>query len=410
MLIKLRLNIPYLELNLEKVDSCVWASTIGAVAMGLHFYADFSPGIGLTENWVWVSRRRRTKSGSSGFGIDVSITIPSRRDENLSSWCVPPFGFGEVRYTSGYWEWVEDVLARYKETLDNIKTYDAIFASMFTHDHNENVLQAFCENWRPFTNTVSTFVGELSISLWDLRTIRGLPIHYSFYDEVIPSAKELTHVDDIGKSFLPRSCSFLFSVFYRLTKGVIDEVSIQEWTKMNHDPSGNIDMSFLPRIEEENAPFLELGVEESFRDETYLAAFLACLMAHGEIFSLAVPVLASIYRGLRDISTSSNLGACGVLLPIHYVYGWICEYFETYYRVTRPNEQVNVHNLHNLVMLQGKELHIDDNGKLSTSWSDFLIGLRSSFVTLRLDGELIVETYSPHQFSQQFGYCQCSDP
>ncbi|KAH0642041.1 hypothetical protein KY290_033644 [Solanum tuberosum] len=56
-------------------------------------------------------------------------------------------------------------------------------------------------------------------------------------------------------------------------------------------------------------------------------------------------------------------------------------------------QQVNVHDLHNLAMLQGKELHIDDS-------------LRSSFVTLRLDDELIVEPYSPHRFSRQFRYCQ----
>ncbi|KAH0644726.1 hypothetical protein KY284_032610 [Solanum tuberosum] len=241
---------------------------------------------------------------------NVVVAVPPRRDEHLSSWLVPSSGFGEVRYTSGYWEWVKDVLARCKETLDNIKTYDAIFASMFTDDHNENVLQDFCENWRPSTNTVSTFVGELSISLWNLRTIGGLPVH-----------------------------------------GAIDEVSFREWTKfwfrgprkyvepsprtsknrtkprMNHGPSGNIDMSFLPRTEEENAPFVELGVKESFRDETYLAAFLV---------GFAIPILASIYRGLRDISTSSNLGACNTLLPFHYVYGWIGEYFETYFRVTRP--------------------------------------------------------------------------
>ncbi|KAH0696636.1 hypothetical protein KY290_014018 [Solanum tuberosum] len=228
------------------------------------------------------------------------------------------------------------------------------------------VANAFCENWRPSTNIVSTFIGELSISLWNLRTIGGLPVHGSFYDEVIPSAKELTDVDDQGKSFLPRSCSFLFSAFYRLTKGALDEVSFREWTKfwfrgprkyakpsprtsknrtkprMNHDPSENIDMSFLPRTKEENAPLVELGVEESFKDETYLAAFLACslckfvlpnkkadcirasvfkvasLMAHGEIFSLAVPVLASIYRDLRDISTSSNLDVPGALIEHHY--------------------------------------------------------------------------------------------
>ncbi|KAK4706250.1 hypothetical protein R3W88_034195 [Solanum pinnatisectum] len=104
---------------------------------------------------------------------------------------------------------------------------------------------------------------------------------------------------------------------------------------------------------------------------------VASLMAHGELFSFAVPVLASIYCGLKAISTSSNLGACDILLPIHYVYGWIGEYFETYYRVSHPQrgvqmwqisaekmakhfdlvdarklfQQVNVHNLHNLAML-----------------------------------------------------------
>ncbi|KAH0645171.1 hypothetical protein KY284_033055 [Solanum tuberosum] len=381
---------------------------------------------------------------------NVVVAVPPRRDEHLSSWCVPSSGFGEVRYTSGYWEWVEDVLARCKETLDNIKTFVAIFASMFTYDHNENVLQDFCENCRPSTNMVSTFVGELSISLWDLRTIGGLPVHGSFYDEVIPSAKELTHVDDQGKSFLPRSCSFLFSAFYRLTKGAIDEVSFREWTKfwfrgprkyaepsprmsknrtkprMNHDPSGNIDMSFFPRIDEENAPFVELGVEESFRDETrkldgsWRNIFFG---GSGPNKHLSRP---------QGYIHFFNLGACNTLLPFHYVYGWIGEYFETYFRVTRPQrgvrmwqisgekmakhfdlvdarklfQQVNVHDLHNLAMLQGKELHIDDSGKLSTSWSDFLIGLRLSFVILRLDDELIVEPYSPHQFSRQFGYCQ----
>ncbi|KAK4718117.1 hypothetical protein R3W88_016455 [Solanum pinnatisectum] len=141
---------------------------------------------------------------------NVIVTTSPSHDENLSSWCVPSLAFGEVRYTSGYWEWVEYVLARCKETLDNIKTYDAIFASMFTYNYNKNVLQAFCENCLPSTNTVSTFVGELPISLWDLRTIRGLLVHGSFYDEVIPLAKELTHADDQGKSFLQRSCSFLF--------------------------------------------------------------------------------------------------------------------------------------------------------------------------------------------------------
>ncbi|KAK4364218.1 hypothetical protein RND71_015576 [Anisodus tanguticus] len=57
-------------------------------------------------------------------------------------------------------------------------------------------------------------------------------------------------------------------------------------------------------------------------------------------------------------------------------------------------------------MLQGKELHIEDNAKMSNSGIDFLIGLRSSFVTLRHDDDLIIQPYSPHRFSRQFGFCQ----
>lgn len=32
---------------------------------------------------------------------------------------------------------------------DAIKTYDAIFSSMFTYDHNESIVQAFYENGIP---------------------------------------------------------------------------------------------------------------------------------------------------------------------------------------------------------------------------------------------------------------------
>ncbi|KAF3661326.1 hypothetical protein FXO37_12975 [Capsicum annuum] len=184
-------------------------------------------------------------------------------------------------------EWIEDVLTRNKETLERNKSYDAVFALLFTYDHTENVLQTFCENWCLSTNTVSTFIGELSISLWDLRNIEGLHVHGSFYDEVIPSAKELTYVDVKGKPFLRRRWPHLFLAFYRLTKGVIDDVSFLDWV--------------------------------NFWEKRY-------------------------------------------------------------------------------------KLMIEKN--CPNSWSDCFIGLHSSFVILRHDDNLIVEPYSPNQFSRQFGFCQ----
>ncbi|PHT38698.1 hypothetical protein CQW23_22271 [Capsicum baccatum] len=69
-------------------------------------------------------------------------------------------------------------------------------------------------------------------------------------------------------------------------------------------------------------------------------------------------------------------------------------------------QQVNVKKLPHLALLQGKKGTIDDSGKLSNFWSDFFIGLCSSFVTLRLNDDLIVEPYNPHRFSRQFEFCQ----
>lgn len=60
-------------------------------------------------------------------------------------------------------------------------------------------------------------------------TIGGLPVHGSFYDEVVPSAKELTQMDHQAKPFLPESCLYLFSAFHRLAKGEFHEVSVRDW-------------------------------------------------------------------------------------------------------------------------------------------------------------------------------------
>ncbi|MCE2055597.1 hypothetical protein HAX54_042986 [Datura stramonium] len=245
----------------------------------------------------------------------------------------------------------EDVRSYNKEVLDRVKVYDTIFTSLFTYDINENVLRAFCELWHSMTNIICVGIGELSISLWDMCMIGGLPVHGDFYDEVVPSAKQLIQADPHGKPFFLKTCAYLFSAFNRLSKGASQDVSVHDWMsfwfkglerykepstwvpkqrakpRSSENPSGHIDMSFLPRAEEENAPFIELGMEKFHREEMNLAAFLSCcfykfifpaekldnihpsvfkvssLMAHGEKFSLAIPVLTSICRGFeRDLN------------------------------------------------------------------------------------------------------------
>ena len=101
--------------------------------------------------------------------------------------------------------------------------------------------------------------------------------------------------------------------------------------------------------------FDDLGITEVNVKETYLAVFLACWlckfvlpcggvnlirprvfkvasrMAQGETFSLDVPVLANIYNGLNEIACSSKPRTNASIFPIHHLYKWLGEYFNTHF-------------------------------------------------------------------------------
>ena len=63
---------------------------------------------------------------------------------------------------------------------------------------------------------------------------------------------------------------------------------------------------------------------------------VASFMAEGYTFSLAIPVLANIYNGLRQIHDStSSLGHSNTCFPLHYVHGWLALYFNTHYKAPR---------------------------------------------------------------------------
>ncbi|PHT76728.1 hypothetical protein T459_20250 [Capsicum annuum] len=147
-------------------------------------------------------------------------------------------------------------------------------------------------------------------------------------------------------------------------------------------------------------------------------------MTHEERFALAISVLVSIYRGLTEITTSTNLSTDDIIFPIQYAYGWIGAYFKSYYQARHYNgaricrivgermdrsfdlsgarrlfQNVDMCSLPTLAMLQLKELFIADNGEFSSSWNNYFISFHSSYVTLRCDDHFVMEPYSPYRFS-----------
>ncbi|PHT89744.1 hypothetical protein T459_04857 [Capsicum annuum] len=93
-----------------------------------------------------------------------ATTYPKGSNKDLATWNYPQSDFGEFYYVTCYWEWVEDVFNHSKEVLERTKIYDAVFASLFTYDVNENILQAFCELWHSSTNTICVGIAFYRLS------------------------------------------------------------------------------------------------------------------------------------------------------------------------------------------------------------------------------------------------------
>ncbi|XP_056688310.1 uncharacterized protein [Spinacia oleracea] len=393
---------------------------------------------------------------------------------------------GEASFLPGWWEWTEDVLSRFGDILRVCSVYTTVQASLCLYDKDPNIIRAFCESWSPTTNTLHTMTGEWSVSLWDIYKLRGLPILGGIYDETIPDYHMLGARDENGNRQISQACVILFTVYHRLAKdpkskkGVTAQLWIDFWCKrerihkvplkrrrytesrpkVTNNPDVNIEAQPISWSQEENDLFDSLGVVGANRRAiTYVGAFLSCwlctfvlpqsedrlirpgtfetatLMARGETFSLAVPVLTSIYRGLNSISSNSKPSYSKTFFPTHYVYAWLAYYFNTHhdadpvpfgplmviYSGAQGSKYFNdgdartlIHggakmNVGCMMLNKNRNEHLFDDGNLDKVKFSYMVALRSSYLVLRReshDGHFYVEPYSPHRFGRQFGFCQ----
>jgi hypothetical protein len=191
-------------------------------------------------------------------------------------------------------------------------------------------MQAFFENWCSATNTLHTFVGDISITLWDLCR-RGLPFYGSIYDEVVPRAKEM--------SSLPSSYEYLFATFHHLSLELSGPHSVTstEWVgfwfrgsirypkppnkwslkrvvrkKLSHIPRGIITTNRNQcRTKNEEAHFRILKVSEKAKEETWLATLLSCWLGEfvfpGKEANLIRPFIFKVAKPY-PLSRSDRMG------------------------------------------------------------------------------------------------------
>jgi len=277
------------------------------------------------------------------------------------------------------------VLSCFEARLRRCALYEAVYTSLYSYSRDMHLVRALCESWCPTTNTLHTIFKEMSISLWDLYNLGRLPISGKIYDETTPGLQAFEHRDKQNLRTMPSFCNFLFATFRCLEKMSVCEkgISAKAWIdfwckkKLIHNLPTRCSPRSLTPTRTQNASdqiqpqdpcwshdelevFKNLGVPKDRRESTYLAAYLSCwlcvfalpktgekfihldtfeadsLMASSTIFSLVVPVLASIYHGLNGITT--------VVMPYHsrsffscyYLHGWLTHYFKTHHILQPP--------------------------------------------------------------------------
>uniref|UniRef100_A0A2N9FUH2 Aminotransferase-like plant mobile domain-containing protein n=1 Tax=Fagus sylvatica TaxID=28930 RepID=A0A2N9FUH2_FAGSY len=286
-------------------------------------------------------------------------------------------------------------------------------------------------------------------------------------------------------SNLPSSCEYLFAAFHHLSLkfGSPHLVTSTKWVgfwfrgsvrypkpsnrrslkrlvrgKLSHNPRGIITTHRNPcRTENEEAPFRILKLSEKAKEETLLAALMSCWlgefvfpskeanlirpsifkvassMARGKKYCLVVPVLATIYKGLNDIASSSVPSKCDTTFPTHYLNAWLAEYFATHFDLPEASpldpcmvrffgkgavkyfEETEARKLfrsitkfkfHCLALFKGHQEILEDNDQLSDSYVNYFISQRTSYLSSRRDDLSVLEPYSPHCFGHQFGFTQ----
>ncbi|KAL0439646.1 UNVERIFIED_CONTAM: hypothetical protein Slati_2447600 [Sesamum latifolium] len=312
--------------------------------------------------------------------------------------------------TSRIWEWTEDILSRCEQKLVAAQVYDSVYASLFTYDRNSEVIKAFCEAWCPSTNTLLTSFGELSISLWDLHTLAGLPINGLLYDEVVHVLRSLTVLTRRDEE--PRS-----------TVNLPAQREKSGSSQLTHNPSGTFGVHGKWSSAEESL-FSKLGIEGSLKEETFLAAYLACwlctfalptdgvglirpstfkvasIMAAGRRIGLVVPVLASIYK-----DSLPSFARCTWAQDDAFLGEGGAKYYDPQEARKRIHKGDFVSWTCNMIA-KDKDFSFVDDGRAKDFEEAYFMAIRSNYLPLRQGDHFDVEPYSPHRFGHQFGFFQ----
>jgi hypothetical protein len=399
-------------------------------------------------------------------------------DGEASRWASIDFSL-PLKYHGHQLDWTRFILTRERDILCSSGVYSCIFLSLFRYHIDTPWLCAFCERWSYSTNTLFIDDRELTPTLWEIRQLTGLPVFGHYYDEFLLSEGDLR-----DPSLHPASLREVYRIYDQL-RGQHLSVPFRFWISYftdrlhshteycasTRDPFGTGRLDLFSDVA---APLQDTLCSHDIDRETYLTAFLswwicffllpssgartirpsvfvmASQIARGERVSLAVPVLANIYRSLRGLTSSRDPSRCRELVPWHFISGWLHMYWSGLYHpslssdlrahlpilgdlagtepasLTPEDARFRFYRSHDHLRLARTRLAthhlagttcrplVDATFRSRGSSPfrdqpdvlDYFISLRYGFLPLRIGDYAFIEPYSPHRCAHQFGLDQ----
>lgn len=280
------------------------------------------------------------------------------------------------RLPRGFVAWARYVLQVHKHTLQAAGVYEAVYISMFDYARiPHSWARGVIEFWDSDSNTCWVGPEEISITLWDLQTLSGLPVFGHPYEECIPPDEELFRRrpsgdgNRRGELILPLIYPDLLNHYHRtqtaagLSTRSGSNIPVDIWIRSFlrddylfyqaaslNDPFNSGLSNDAPLSEETAEPTTLIGYSfpgiSGIDEDLFLAGFIAtwlCVfvlpvregsvrsntllaasqISRGERLSLAPAVLARTYRVLNALSRDNTRDLTDLMLSWQYIYGWV---------------------------------------------------------------------------------------
>ena len=357
-------STPYLmkpgEIVIRQTDAAVGYLGRGGCSLTdstATFYASFlAPTRQMTSPHDFVVETARQLQGArEGFSFEVG------KHSNPYRGCL-----GDI---PGFSAWGRHLCARHGEALDGVGIRGAILATGEGFWKMPDVISAFVSFWSPATNSFLFPFGEMSLTLWDLKGICGLPIMGAPFDECTPSGAVLREnrlipkIMDVlnqlhrGDNSVKYTSRCWVEVFGRISDLEVNNAQwpstlgefhamVREEKKVRRSSGANrlwMPLDDLRRIDPvvELALFLWLWLSvvvcpSSARHGLvkWTCLWMACELAIGKQFALAPRVLCDVYKGLNELVYADE-GPSGAssYFPAHFLIGWLGFYFPGIYGI-----------------------------------------------------------------------------